>query len=296
MVYKLHGIIPPLITPFTKDGQVYEKGIENILEFICDHINGLFLCGSYGSGPLMSAEQRKKVVEICMRYLSRSVKVIVHVGSTDTLTSIALAKHAEDVGADAVASVPPYYYKHSGEAVKEHFKRLLEAVDIPVYVYNNPKTVGYAISPTLLRELEEMGVRGVKDSSFDILNFMNYKRACSSDFDVVVGTEALMLPSYILGARAFIPGLGNHFPEVVRELFDACEKGDWERARNLQYKVLALREITHSAGSSIAGVHAILKLRGVDAGYPRLPFTLPSEDRINEIKRKLVKLGVRLQL
>ncbi len=294
MTEKLYGLIPPLITPFTKDGEIYEEAVQRILEFISDYIHGLFLCGSYGSGPLMTIEQRKKMVEITMNSLPRDLKIIVHVGSTDTYTSVTLAKHAEDLGVDAIASVPPYYYKHRDNAVKEHFRRLLNAVDIPVYVYNNPKTVGYAIQPLLLHELENMGVKGVKDSSFDILNFMNYKRACSEDFDIVVGTEALMLPSYIMGARAFIPGLANYFPEIVRELFDTCEKGDWSKARELQYKVLTIRDIAHSAGSSIAGVHVILKLRGIDAGYPKLPFTLPDEYKIKEIERKLSELGIEL--
>lgn len=294
MTEKLYGLIPPLITPFTKDGGIYEEAVQGILEFISDYIHGLFLCGSYGSGPLMTVEQRKRMVEVVVNNLARDLKIVVHVGSTDTYTSVILAKHAEDLGADAVASVPPYYYKHKDNAVKEHFRQLLNAVNIPVYVYNNPKTVGYAIQPSLLHELEELGVRGVKDSSFDILNYMNYKRTCSENFDIVVGTEALMLPSYVMGARAFIPGLANYFPEIVKELFDACEKGDWNIARELQYRILAIREIAHSAGSSIAGVHVILKLRGIDAGYPKLPFTLPSENKIKEIEKRLSELGVRL--
>lgn len=294
MVANLYGLIPPLITPFDKEGNIYSEGVRNILEFISDYIHGLFLCGSYGSGPLMTLEQRKEVVEVVMDNLPRDLKVIVHVGSPDTQTSIALAKHAEDVGVYAVASVPPYYYKHRKKEVKEHFQHLLRAVDIPVYVYNNPKYVGYAIDPYLLRELKDIGVRGVKDSSFDVLNFMNYRRACGKDFDIVVGTEALMLPSYVVGARAFIPGLANHFPEVVKELFDACESRDWSKAQKLQYKVVALRDVTHSVGSSIVGAYTILRLRGVDVGYPKLPFTLPGEDEILELRRKLREIGIEL--
>ena len=294
MAEGLYGLIPPLITPFTKNGEVYIEGLREVLEFISGYVHGLFLCGSYGSGPLMTVEQRKKVVEIVIGNLPRDLKVVVHVGSPDTLTSVALAKHAEDVGAYAVASVPPYYYRHEERVVKEHFWHLLRAVSIPVYAYNNPCYVGYSIKPSLLRELKDMGVKGVKDSSFDILNFMNYKRECGEDFDVVVGTEALMLPSYVLGARAFVPGLANHFPEVVRELFDACERGDWNRARELQYRVLALRDLTRSVGTSIVGAYVILRLRGIDAGYPRLPFMMPSESEIMMLKGRLEALGIEL--
>ncbi len=294
MSEKLYGLYPPMITPFTKNGEVDRDAMENLLEFICDYVHGLFLCGSYGSGPLMSIDQRKKVLEYVIDRMPRDLKIIVHVGATSTDTSVTLAKHAEELGVYAVASVPPYYYKHEEKAVITHFRHLVTAVDIPVYAYNNPRTVGYPLTPDLLNKLKELGVSGVKDSSFDLLNYLNCKIVCGDDFDVVIGTESLLLPAYVLGARAFIPGLANHFPEIVKNLFDACVSGDWDKARELQFKVMVLRNITHEIGPSIVGVHAILKLRGVYSGYPKLPFELPEESVIEEAKRKIEDLGIKL--
>jgi len=290
----LYGVIPPLITPFKVDGGLDIDALREILKFICKYVDGLFVCGTYGSGPMMSIGERKRVVEEVMNNVSGRVEVIVHVGATNTQSAVDLARHAQDVGAARVASVPPYYYRYRDEYVIEYFKHLVDAVDVPVYLYNNPGTVGYAISPQLLSKLEGVGVRGVKDSSFDVLNFMNYKRVCSEGFDVVAGTEALMLPLYVLGARAFIAGMSNYLPELVRELFKCLEEGRWMEAEKLQYRVVEVREIVHSAGASIVGVHTILNLRGIRSGYPRSPFKMPSSEKVKEIKSKLLDLGVEL--
>ncbi len=289
---KLFGLIPPLLTPFTKRGEVDTSALKRLIDFVSSWVHGLFICGTYGQGPLMSIRQRKKVAETVIEYVKSGLKIIVHVGATDTFTAVELARHASDIGAYAVACVPPYYYKHREEFVIEHYRKLVSAVSIPVYVYNNPGTVGYSISPQLLSRLEEMGVCGVKDSSFDMINYMDYVRFTSDDFDVVLGTEALLLPGYVLGARAFIAGMSNYYPELVMELFKACESGEWTRARELQYRVLKIREIAHSAGSSIAGSYVILKLRGVDVGYPLPPILLPPEEKIIEMKEKLVNEGM----
>lgn len=290
----LYGIIPPLITPFTEDGELDRVALHEVLKFICDYVHGLFVCGTYGSGPMMSIKERKRVVEEVISSVPGRLEIIVHVGAINTQSAVALAKHAQDVGAGRVASIPPYYYRYREEYVIEHFTRLVGAVDVPVYLYNNPNTVGYAISPPLLSKLEKIGVKGVKDSSFDVLNFMNYKRSCSEEFDVVAGTEALMLPLYVLGARAFIAGMSNYLPELVKELFNCLEEGRWKDAERLQYRVVEVRGIAHSAGSSIVGVHTILKLRGVKSGYPKLPFKMPSSEKVEEIKSKLVELGINL--
>jgi len=280
---KAYGIIPPLITPFERDGLLSADSLVNILDFIERYVHGVFICGTYGQGPMMSLDLRKKVAETVIEHVKGKLNTIVHVGSADTLTSVELARHAEDIGANAVASVPPYYYAHSEDAIISHYSRLLESVSIPVYVYNNPARVGYPIRPSLISKLYSIGVKGVKDSSFDLINFISYKLNTGEDFDVIIGTEGLILPGYVLGARAFIAGMSNYLPEVVHELFKSCEEGKLEKARELQFKVNRIRERVHMLGSPIAVSYAVLHERGVDAGYPRPPFSLPERKRVREL-------------
>ncbi|MBA7596721.1 putative 2-dehydro-3-deoxy-D-pentonate aldolase YjhH [subsurface metagenome] len=219
--------------------------------------------------------------------------MIVHVGSTNTKTAVDLAKHAESVGSSHISSVPPYYYKHNKYEIIVYFESLLKAVNIPVYVYNNPKTVGYAVSPELLNELANIGIRGVKYSSFDIMVLNDYIRKVKKEnFDVVLGTEAMFLPSSVLGVKAFIPGIGNAFPELLVELYNACMNGEYSEARKIQTKVLFLRDTMHITGASIPAVYEMLKFRNVNAGLPRKPCLPLSKEMSNKIYKRLKETGV----
>jgi N-acetylneuraminate lyase/4-hydroxy-tetrahydrodipicolinate synthase len=289
---KLRGVIPPMITPFDEQGEVDEKALREVVAFLKTRVNGLFICGSYGCGPLMTPEQRKTVVEVTVDEVSGAIPVIVHVGAISTDVSVDLAKHAAAAGADRVASVPPYYYSHGPAVVKEHFRKLAEAVDIPVYVYNNPKTVGYAISPQLAAELKEVGVAGVKDSSFDIMVYSGYQVSCGPEFDVVVGTEVLFWPASVIGAQAFIPGLGNAFPETMNQLYTASMLRDCDKARELHFKSSAMRDVIHSVGPNLVGVQAALHLRGINAGLPKSPFKPLTEEAKKKLKTSMEALGV----
>lgn len=287
----LKGAIPPMITSFDNHGEIDEKALRTVVSFLSEHVHGLFVCGSYGSGPLMSAEQRKEVVRITIDEAKGRVPVIVHVGATSTDTSVELAKHAESGGAICVASVPPYYYQPPEKDIINHYERLVKAVNIPVYVYNNPKTVGYGISLELMSKIVDVGVDGVKDSSFDIMVFADFRRKLGDrNFDVVLGTEALFLSASVVGARAFIPGLGNAFPEICVELYDTCMGKDYEKAWEVQKKVNRMREIMKMAGSTIVSVYEMLRMRGINAGMPKSPFRLVDETTRESIRTELQKL------
>jgi len=176
--------------------------------------------------------------------------------------------------------------------VERHFKALVEAVSIPVFVYNNPKTTGVSISAEFLNRLAQLGVCGVKDSSFDIMVFYNYLwKVKKDDFIPVIGTEALIFPAVGMGALASVSGLANAIPEPVVELFDAVKAGDLDKARPLQKKVSAMRDVMHYA-PTLAMIQAILRRRGVNAGYPRLPFVLPEESLVNKAVAEFEQLGV----
>ena len=284
---KLYGLFPPLITPFTRTGQLDLEALAQVLEFTKPFVHGYYLCGSYGQGPLMDLEQRKKVVEKVIEEVSGSKKIIVHVGSPSTDSTIELARHAEEAGAHAVASVPPFYYKHAEESVLKFFEELVNSTSLPVYVYNNPPRVGYPVTPDLLAKLKSLGVRGIKDSSFDVINFINFSIYAGDDFDIVIGTEALMLPTYVLGARAYIPGMSNYLPELVFELFNKLEQGDYARAREIQFRVNRLREDLHKLGNPITLTYLIWNLRGIKKSFPKKPF-LPAKEELTEKLKNLL--------
>lgn len=290
---KAFGVIPPMVTPFKEDGSLDEKNLQKIVEFLCDHVHGLFICGSYGNGPLMNVEERNRVAEIVANHLNSNIQFIVHVGTTNVRDSVDLAKHAESLGAIKVASVPPYYFHHNKDNVKRFYERLVNAVDIPVYVYNNPRFAGYNIDVDFLNELADIGIAGVKDSSFDIMYLADCIRKIKKEgFDVVLGTEAMFLSAAALGAKAFIPGLGNAWPELCVELFEAAIHHRIEEGRRIQTKVNKIRDIMYLAKSTVVAVYAMLELRGICKIYPREPFISLSDKEKGLIRVELEKAGL----
>jgi dihydrodipicolinate synthase/N-acetylneuraminate lyase len=289
---RISGIVPPLITAFDKNGAFDEKAQREIVSFLVDKVQGFYPCGTYGSGPLMNVEERKHVAAVVIDEVNGRVPVIVHVGGPTTRFAVELAQHADKAGAIAVASVPPIYYGFKEAEVERHFKALVDAVSIPVFVYNNPKTTGVSISAEFLNRLAELGVRGVKDSSFDIMVFYTYLWTVKrEDFIPVIGTEALIFPAVGMGACASVSGLANAIPEPVVELFHAVQAGDLETARPLQRRVSAMRDVMH-LGPTLTMIQAVLHRRGVNAGYPRLPFVAPDSGLVDKAVEGFKSLGV----
>ena len=289
---KIEGIIPPLLTSFDKNGNIYERGQKEIIEFILPYIDGVYPCGTYGSGPLMDTDERKNVAEIIIKQINGRVPVIMHVGASSTRETIDLAKHAEKAGADAVGAIAPYYYSYSNRELINHYKKLIDSVDIPVFLYNNPHTSGNSITPEVLNELAGEGLAGVKDSAFDLVNFYLYQIGVEDpNFIFIIGTEAIALGSFLSGAKAAICGVANVIPEPLHELWEFVQKKEWEEAQKVQMKVLKIRKIM-KMGSTLTNCYAILKIRGIDAGQPRQPYLPVSDDHYDKLKKELEKLEV----
>jgi len=282
------GIIPPMMTAFTKEGEIYEKGTREIVDFIVPHVQGLYPCGTYGSGPMMSPEERKKVAEIIVDQVKNRVPVIVHVGTADTKNTIELARHAEAIGARAVGAITPYYNSYDEDAIFVHFQQLINAVNIPVFLYNNPKTSGNSVSVNLLVRLAKEGLAGVKDSTFDIVNYYHSRIGLKGfpELNLIIGSEAVLVAAFDAGAKAAVSGLGNVYPDLMEKLYREYLEGDREKLMQTQQDVLRVRQIT-KYGPTVPTCHAILKLRGIDSGYPRLPFQPVSPETTKRVKEAL---------
>lgn len=294
-MFRMKGAVPPMITPFTRDGEVDYKGLEILVDFLKERVDGLFITGSYGSGALMSVEERKKVAETTIKTANGKIPVIVQTGSTNNRTTVELTKHAQSIGAQAVSAVGPYYFKHNEDSVSYFFDDMVKAVGsaFPVYVYNNPQFQGYPMSLQLLKRLKNLGVKGMKDATFDILLHATYQRTLKDNaFDVVLGTEAMWLSARALGCEAFVPGLANAFPEIIRKMYLQGMANDFEACLQTQFEVNRMREVMYLAKSTQLAIYAMLELRGVLKAYPRAPFIAASEDEKKAIREELTKLGV----
>ena len=160
-------------------------------------------------------------------------------------------------------------------------------------VYNNGHYSQNPVSPALLGRLADYGLRGCKDSSFDLVNFFMYQEAVDKypDFNVIIGTEAILVAAFEAGATGCVCGMANVYPELLADLYENQIQGQREKAMELQRLVLRLRQIT-KAGPTVPILHAILRHRGVDAGYPREPY-MPID---SEVEAKIVRELQQMQL
>jgi N-acetylneuraminate lyase/4-hydroxy-tetrahydrodipicolinate synthase len=150
---------------------------------------------------------------------------------------------------------------------------MVQSVDIPVFVYNNPKTTGFSITPKFLRELAELGIQGIKDSCFSFVEFTHFLLALEKfpSFTFIIGTEALCLPGMMVGAKGCVAGLANVFPELVVNLYDTISNSNFKEAAQLQMRVNRARQILHIPSSTNAACYFVLRQRGIDVGIPKEP-------------------------
>ncbi|MEI7671867.1 MAG: dihydrodipicolinate synthase family protein, partial [Deltaproteobacteria bacterium] len=274
MAKLFEGIYPPVITSFTESGDIYEKGIRQVIVYLMSEgVHGFFINGSYGSAVLMNVEERKRVAEIIHDEVKGRLPIITHVGEASTRYTIELARHAERLGSAAVAAVSPYYYSganaYNEDQIIRHYADIAASVHLPTFIYNNPRTSGYNLTPGLLAKLVKVGVSGMKDSSSSFTLLGEFNQAATRvnpDFACMSGSVGLLQPAFNIGLKGCVAGTANAFPELVVALYKALETHDWEKSRELQTIVIAQRRIQATSGFRPAGCYTFLKLKGIDCG------------------------------
>lgn len=276
----IKGSIVPNITLFKADGALdLDKTAWHMRWMLERGADGLFLTGSYGSGPLMTLEERVAIFETAKAVAAdfSGKSLIAHVGCIDTASTVKLAQEAQRVGMDAIAAVPPFYYKHTEDLILDFYRDLVKATTLPVFAYNNPETSRFGFTVGTVRKLMSIGLAGLKDSPVDVgfLSQVYYEvKAARKDFQIIPGTSKGWLPYYYMGARAMIAGMNNWAPEVITALVQATESGEVEKSEAMYLLMLDLSNKLHFTDSTIASIMA-LYARGYDAGYPRKPMAIP---------------------
>lgn len=292
--FRLKGVIPPMITPFDKNGNLDETSLTELVKYLSGKVDGLFICGSYGCGPLMTIEERKKVAEIVRENTGKDMQVIVHTGTTNARETIELSVHAREIGCDAAAAVGPYYYSYDDVDLIGYYTEILENIgNIPFYIYHNPKFQGYETSMNVMRTLKERGLSGIKDATFDIMKHAVYERELQDEnFDIALGTEAMWVSAHALGCEAYIPGVGNVFPKLCKEMYMYSVNGNDKAALELQFKINKLRDIMYLTRSTQLAIYAIAEIKEIIRAYPRSPFVPATDSEKAAIKKGLKELGV----
>ena len=287
----IKGSLVPNITLFDKEGNIdFGKTSWHMNWMFEKGVDGLFLTGSYGAGPLMTIEERLEIIRAAKQIAAKHENKIIlpHVGCIDTKHTVELARAVEKIGVDAIASVPPFYYSYTDENIIQYYKEIIDAVKIPVFAYNNPETTRYTFNLKTIRVLRDYGLAGMKDSpcSLGFLTRVTYEaQELKKDFQVIPGTTTGWLPLYYMGIRAAVAGTNNWAPEIITELMRATFLDEKDKARKIYLVMMDLSAKMHFTDSTIAS-HMALYARGYDGGYPRKPMLLPpfSDAKYKEIR------------
>ena len=293
----IKGSLVPNITFFDANGRLDLRKTRWHMRWMFEKgLDGLFLTGSYGLGPMMTIEERIAVFEAAKEVASEfEGKVLLpHVGCIDTESTVALAKAADEIGVDGIGAVPPFYYKHTEDRIIGFYQAILDSVNTPVYAYNNPATSRFTFSLKTVQKLQEMGLAGLKDSPLEVgfLSTVYYDTKLNhKNFEVIIGTSKGWLPYYYMGIRAVIAGMNNWAPEIITAMIKWTVAEDQARSEKAYVVMMDLSKKMHFTDSTIAS-HMGLYARGYDAGFPRRPMVLPPFDdpKYREI-RSILKVG-----
>ncbi|RLI32736.1 4-hydroxy-tetrahydrodipicolinate synthase [Candidatus Bathyarchaeota archaeon] len=287
---ELRGILVPVLTPFRGDGEVDEEALRGLVDYLLGAgVSGIVPCGSTGEAPYLSREERRRVVEWVVDQVDGRVPVVAGTGALGTKETITLTRDALEAGADAALVVTPFYFGLSEEEVFGHYAALLDAVDLPILVYNVPKFTGYSLPPKVLERLvsEYDGVVGVKDSSGNPGLMAEILRLVGNRISVLSGSADLILQTLMLGGHGAIVAVGNADPEACVALYRAFREGRMEEAARHQMRVSFLNRVLVREHNQIAALKEALRLRGRPAGVPRRPIMPLSEGERREVEEAL---------
>lgn len=284
------GVIPAVLTVFDKNEEIDEKGMREVISYLIDKgVDGLYLTGSTGEGFTMSSEERKRVVEIVIDENKGRVPVVVHVGAIGTKLSIDLAKHAEMVGADGISSVPPFYWKFNENQIVKYYTEIANACSLPMIVYNVP-LAGLLGMNAIKRLAAIENVKGIKYTALSHYEITQIKDEVGEDFLVYSGADEMAVSGLLAGSDGIIGSFYNIMPELFINIKNAVDNKEIDEATRLQRQAIEIIMYCLQLPSFYAGMKAILRFRGINAGYCRSPFENLSEAQEADFREGLKKL------
>ncbi len=234
------GSIPALVTPF-KNGEVDFDTLKQLVEWhIAEGSNGLVPVGTTGESPTLSHKEHEQVVETVVATAAGRVPVIAGAGSNNTAESISLVNHAKSVGADAALVVTPYYNKPTQRGLIAHYTALNDC-GLPIIIYNIPGRSIIDMTPVTMGELSKLeNIIGVKDATGDVVRVSHQRASCGVDFCQLSGEDASALGFNVHGGVGCISVTANVAPRICAEFQGATLAGDWEKALELQDRLMPL--------------------------------------------------------
>jgi 4-hydroxy-tetrahydrodipicolinate synthase len=280
-----------IITPFHEDESVNFQKLEELLEFqIKESIDAIIICGTTGETSTLSSKEYTDILKFTVDKVNKRVPVIAGTGSNSTKHAISQSQYAQEIGADAVLVVTPYYNKTSQKGLYEHFKRIAESINIPVILYNVPSRTSININPDTIYELSKISnINAIKECNFD--QMLDVITLCGDQLNVYTGNDNQVLPCLSLGGLGVISVMANVIPQDTHEMVMKVLAGTLKEGIDLQIKTNKLCNGLFSDVNPIPIKEAMNQL-GWNVGSCRLPLVTTSEKNIALIKEVLKEYGL----
>jgi 4-hydroxy-tetrahydrodipicolinate synthase len=297
----LHGIIPPMCTPLTDDGQIDVPSVHTLVEYLlAGGVHGIFALGSSGEFAVLTGDQRQTLLTAVVAAVHGRVPVLAGILDTSTSRCIENGLAARAAGADALVLSPPFYFRNSQSELVDHFRAVRAAVDLPLLAYDVPTAVNVKLELATIKQLADEGViAGLKDSSGATEAFRRVLLATrGSDFRAFTGSELIVDACLYMGAHGSVPGLANILPADYVQLYDLSIAGEWQAAAAIQerllncfFELITQGDPSYSASSSaLGGFKTGLKLKGAigstRVGAPLHSFGAAEEQRVADVMRR----------
>ena len=285
---KFEGVYCAMVTPFTNKDEIDVEGMRSNIAYLQkEGVAGLVPCGSTGESSTLTFDEHKKLIDVTVD--AASVPVVAGTGSNSTSEAVELTRHAQDAGAEASLQIVPYYNKPMKSGLIKHFGAIAEACDIPLILYNIPGRTGINMDPETISTLahEHNNIAAVKEASANFSQISDIiKLTQDLDFCVISGDDGLTLPMMALGATGVISVTGDIFPKPMGQLTQFCLDGNFEKAREVHYRLAPLFKALFIETNPIP-IKKACDLLGLAGGPLRLPLTSMAEPNVAKLKATL---------
>ncbi len=293
---KYKGVIPAFYACYDEAGEISPDGVQALTKyFVRKGVKGVYVNGSSGECIYQNVEDKKIVLENVMKAAEGKLTVIAHVACINTMESMELARFAESLGADAIAAIPPIYFRLPEYAIAKYWNDISAAApNTDFVIYNIPQLAGVALTAGLFAEMRKNpNVIGVKNSSMPVQDIQMFKAQAGEDYVIFNGPDEQFISGRVIGAEGAIGGTYGVMPELFLKMDEYVRSGDFGKARKIQYAVNEVIYKMCSAHGNMYGViKAILKVNeGLELGGVRepLPALIDSDRKIVEEAAKMIR-------
>lgn len=293
---KYKGVIPAFYACYDKEGNINPEGVQALTRYFVEKgVKGVYVNGSSGECIYQSVEDRKIVLENVMKAAEGKLTVINHVACNNTKDSVELAKHAESLGVDAIAAIPPIYFRLPEHAIAKYWNDISAAApNTDFVIYNIPQLAGVALTMNLFAKMRENPrVIGVKNSSMPVQDIQMFKQAAGEDYIIFNGPDEQFISGRVIGAEGGIGGTYGVMPELFLKMDEYVRAGELGKAMEIQYAADAIIYKMCSAHGNMYGViKEILRINeGLDLGGVREPLAalIPEDMKIVEEAARMIR-------